>query len=140
MAHTSWRAFCGEAIIRADHWRGPYTVVAADTYPNWRGSACGVEDPFLWVDKRGHWHALYHVINGHNGPGGHAYSLDGLTWSNVSKAYGTARPLATGAVVHYSAERPKLLFGPDHAPTHLYTGSDKRSGFTIASPLHPLTR
>ena len=26
MAHTSWRAFCGEAIIRADHWRGESAI------------------------------------------------------------------------------------------------------------------
>lgn len=135
MAHTSWRAFCGEAIIRADSWRGPYTVVSSDTYPNWKGSACGVEDPFLWVDKRGHWHALYHMM--HGGPGGHAFSIDGHRWSNVSRAYSTGRPLAGGGMVHYSAERPKLLFGPapEYAPTHLYTGSDKASGFTIVSPL-----
>lgn len=133
MAHTSWRAFCGEAIIRADHWRGPYTVVAADTYANWGGSACKVEDPFLWMDKRQHWHALYHAM--HVGPGGHAFSRDGLTWSNVSNAYSSARPLLGNRTVHYNAERPKLLLGPDATPTHLYTGSDKRSGFTIVSPL-----
>ena len=45
MAHTSWRAFCGEAIVRADTWRGPYVVVASDTYTTWGGSACHVEDP-----------------------------------------------------------------------------------------------
>ncbi len=63
MAHTSWKAFCGEAILRADSWRGPYRVVASDTYSSWGGSACGVEDPFLWTDKRGHWHVLYHSLS-----------------------------------------------------------------------------
>mgnify|MGYP006095911799 FL=1 len=134
MAHTSWRAFCGETIIRADHWRGPYTIVSSDQYANWHGSACGVEDPFLWMDKRGHWHALYHAM-GHLGPGGHAFSVDGYTWSNVTNAYGAKRPLVGGGSVNYNAERPKLLFGPNYYPTHLYTGSDKGSGFTIASPL-----
>ena len=56
MAHTSWKAFRGEAIIRADSWRGPYTVVASDTYPSWGGTTTqAAEDPFMWVDKRGHW-------------------------------------------------------------------------------------
>ena len=37
------------AIIRADSWAGPYTVVA-------RG-ACGAgEDMFIWRDQRGHFH------------------------------------------------------------------------------------
>ena len=135
MAHTSWRAFCGEAILAADTWRGPYRVVASDTYSTWGGNACGVEDPFMYVDKRGHWHVLYHSM--HFGPGGHAYSVDGLSWSNVTAAYNTSRPLVGGGSVNYNAERPKLLFGPapDLAPTHLYTGSSKAQGFTIVSPL-----
>jgi hypothetical protein len=107
IAHTSLKAFCGEAIIRADSWPGPFTVVSSDQFANWDGSACDVEDPFLWVDKRGHWHALYHKM-GHDGPGGHAFSEDGHTWSNVSQAYGTLRPLAGGGTVQYSAERPAL--------------------------------
>jgi hypothetical protein len=48
MAHTSWHAFCGEAIIKADTWRGPYYVIASDTYPSWGGTTCGSEDPFMW--------------------------------------------------------------------------------------------
>jgi hypothetical protein len=114
--------------------RGPYTIVSSDQFPSWGGSACQVEDPFLWVDGRGHWHALYHAM--HVGPGGHAYSVDGIAWSNVSRAYTAERPLVGGGVVKYNAERPKLLFAADgFTPTHLYTGSDKGSGFTIVSPL-----
>merc|ERR1712100_78326 len=41
MAHTSWKAFCGEAIIRADTWRGPYHVMSSDTFSSWGGSTCG---------------------------------------------------------------------------------------------------
>lgn len=135
MAHTSWKAFCGETIIRANHWRGPYTIVSSDQYPSWGGSACHVEDPFLWMDKRGHWHALFHAM-GKDGPGGHAYSADAITWSNISNAYTDQRPLIGGKIAKYSAERPKLLFGADgFTPTHLYTGSDKGSGYTIVSPI-----
>ena len=87
------------------------------------------------MDKRGHWHALYHSM--HGGPGGHAFSVDGHTWSNVSNAYTDSRPLLGGKTVSYAAERPKLLLGPppDYAPTHLYNGGSKSVGFTIVSPL-----
>jgi hypothetical protein len=136
MAHTSPTAFDGEAIVAADSWRGPYSVVASSTSSTWRGSVKHAEDPFLWVDARGHWHALYHALGGD--PGGHAYSLDGSVWSDVAAAYGTSRPLGGGAAVGYGAERPKLLFGDDarpRTPTHLYNGGSKADAFTIASPL-----
>ena len=73
----------------------------------------------------------------HNGPGGHAYSVDAITWSNVTNAYSPQRPLIGGGTAKYNAERPKLLFSVTDGvtPTHLYTGSDKGSGFTIVSPL-----
>ena len=56
-----WPAFYPEhlrgenigAVVRAESWAGPYTVVA-------RG-ACGPgEDMFLWRDPRGHFHCLWH--------------------------------------------------------------------------------
>ena len=55
----------------------------------------------LWVDHRGHWHVLYHAMRGGQGPGGHAFSEDGITWSNVSLAYGAKRPLAEYPVYLY---------------------------------------
>ena len=124
------------SALRSSSRRGPYRVVAADTYNNWGGSTKGSEDPFMWVDKRGHWHVLYHWIAGHANVGGHSFSVDGHSWSNVSAAYGTSRPLDGGRHVSYAAERPKLLFGDDGTtPEVLYCGSSKGTGFTIASPL-----
>ena len=132
MAHTSPTAFDGEAIIVAETWRGPYTVFSSSTSSEWGGSVKHNEDPFLWVDARGHWHALYHAMGGD--PGGHAYSRDGIRWSNVSAAYGKSRPVGAGTV-GYGAERPKLLFDEGGAPTHLYNGGSKADAFTIVSPL-----
>ena len=134
MAHTSPTAFDGEAIIVADTWRGPYRVYASSTAPPWGGSVKHAEDPFLWVDGRANWHALYHVLG--PSPGGHAYSRDGRVWSNITAAYGKARPIGPGnATVAFGAERPKLLFDADGVPTHLYNGGSKGDAFTIVSPL-----
>lgn len=35
---------------------------------------------FMWVDKRGNWHQLY---EGMPMPGAHAWSADGISWSNI---------------------------------------------------------
>jgi len=141
---TGWKH--GGAILRADDWRGPYRMVASDTFDDWVGSTANAEDPFLWVDKRGHWHVLY---EGNPMPGAHAYSIDGLTWSNISMAldgptegaFNFSRPYVSADGTHrnvsYYTARPKLLF--DRAgttPTHLYGATNTETcGFSVASPL-----
>ena len=41
------------AVIRADRFEGPYTVIARN--------ACGPgEDMYIWQDTRGHWHCVWH--------------------------------------------------------------------------------
>ena len=86
-------------------------------------------------------------------PGAHAFSADGITWSNISMAYddsagdvgcfNLSRPYrdAGGALrnVSYYTARPKLLLGADGVtPTHLYgstTAPGNPASFTVASPL-----
>jgi len=120
LAHTEQFGFKhGEALLMADSWRGPYRLVASDSDARWRGSTANAEDPFLWIDKRGNWHQL---VEGNPMPGGHAWSADGIAWSNISGSNGEfaqngcfnlSRPYkaANGSVVNatYYTERPKLL-------------------------------
>ena len=73
----------GEALLMADSWRGPYRL--SDSNARWRGSTANAEDPFLWLDKRGSWHQL---VEGNPMPGGHAWSADGIAWSNISGSNG----------------------------------------------------
>ena len=86
-------------------------------------------------------------------PGGHAWSADGIAWSNISGSNGEfaqngcfnrSRPYkaANGSVVNatYYTERPKLLFAADRTPTALFgtvyeTVGVVTRGFTIAEPL-----
>jgi hypothetical protein len=87
--------------------------------------------------------------------GGHAWSTDGITWSNISGSNGEyaldgcfnlSRPFkaANGSIlnVDYYTERPKLLLDANGAPTVLYgtvyqTVGNATRGFTIAEPLGP---
>ena len=152
LAHSEQYGFKhGEAIIAADTWRGPYRLVASDSDTRWGGSTANAEDPYMWIDKRGNWHQL---VEGNPMPGGHAWSADGITWSNMSGCNGAyaldgcfnlTRTYNTvdGSVanVSYYTERPKLLLGADSTPTHLYGTvyypmPNKRSGgFLIVEPL-----
>ena len=141
---TGWKH--GGAILRAETWRGPYRMVASDTFANWQGSTANAEDPFTWIDKRGHWHVLYEGVPM---PGAHAYSVDGLTWSNISMAadgpdqgaFNLSRPYvsADGQIrnVSYYTARPKLLFDVSGTtPTHLFGATNTpTNGFSVASPL-----
>lgn len=55
--------------------------------------------------------------------GGHAYSRDGLNWSQWTRCYNTSVALTDGTTVNFPRrERPKLLFDKDGTPTHLYNG------------------
>lgn len=89
-------------------------------------------------------------------PGGHAWSPDGITWSNMSGCNGAyalegcfnlTRPYraANGSLrnVSYYTERPKLLLDADGTPLVLYgtvyenVAKGITRGFTIAEPLGP---
>jgi len=151
LAHSEQYGFKhGEAIIMADTWRGPYRLVASDTDSRWRGSTANAEDPFMWIDRRGNFHQL---VEGNPMPGGHAWSADGIRWSNMSGcngkyalegAFNLSRPFkaANGSTqnVSYYTERPKLLVDATGTPVVLYgtvyqsVGKVQR-GFTIAEPL-----
>ena len=47
--------------------KGPYTVVTDADLDDCTSTYCE-EDPFMWVDKRGNWHALYHRMFDPIGP------------------------------------------------------------------------
>jgi hypothetical protein len=112
-------------------WHGPVHV---------RGGAPGPigtwEDPFLFVDRRGHFHLLAHVWTSQPYVSssvalpisGHAFSEDGLSWSfSAHQPYSNAVSRADGSVQYFATlERPKLLFGDPrdpHRPTQLLNGA-----------------
>jgi hypothetical protein len=76
----------GGGLFRANHWQGPYSYWGAGKDLYW--GCQGGEDPFLYVDTRGHWHCLYHAAPYPNltVAGGHAFSVDGTTWHTTPNA------------------------------------------------------
>ena len=107
--------------------------------PGTRRRDAAWEDPFLWQDARGHWHALSHVYTAARACGnssassitpecnyisGHLFSRNSINWTvsdvepysfNISYSDGSSAIVAT-------RERPKLLFDlTTKEPTHIYT-------------------
>jgi hypothetical protein len=135
-------------LFRAPTVAGPWTQVWVWNPETEGGPAGGYEDGFLWLDKRGAWHTLYHVWD--NGDfvnatqcvnstvSAHSFSEDGLRWF-VGKAqpYNTSVVFATGgpAVVSPTRERPKLLFAADGVtPRYLFNGAVAMTGRPCAAP------
>ena len=122
----------------AAHWNqttyvkraGPPIISAA----NGTGSH---EDPFMWVDRRGHFHAITH----NQGPGNlcgsgeaghscgaHLFSRDSYSWG-ISKApvyTPQVRIKSTGEVVRLQTrQRPQVVFSDDGGmrPLYLFNGA-----------------
>ena len=84
-----------------------------------------VEDPAVYVDKRGVFHAVMHAMDaGEAFCGGHAYSLDGAAWVYTGAAFGNNVSFSDGSWQVFSRrERPHLLFADDGTtPIALSTG------------------
>jgi alpha-L-fucosidase len=114
------------AVAVADSWRGPYDLRAAPrpvTYPE-------SEDPFVFVDPRGHFHLLTNVNTYHRRCaagvpcGGHAWSRDGLTFSNLTiGAFGPVITFANGTVwTNAYVERPLVTQAADGTPLSFHVG------------------
>jgi len=93
---------------------------AAGVLPNRTG-----EDPWIWADARGHWHALLHDMSPDLPAGRHAFSRDGAAWTVTQElAYDGNVTFADGSAIAFSKrERPHLLLDPrTRAPLALSTG------------------
>ena len=63
--HTGWSrldppkndsGWMGEVVVEADSWKGPYHLISSRDITD---CVRCEEDPFMWQDFRGNWHALY---------------------------------------------------------------------------------
>jgi len=83
------------------------------------------EDPFLWFDRRGNWHVMYHVYcllpysSGKECYSGHAYSEDGLYWifSPIEPFNGTIRFVDGSSRQFSTRERSHLVFSDEKRTT-----------------------
>ena len=132
-------------LATAPSYSGPYTKIQSQplfSAPN--------EDPFIWRDKRGHFHMLTHSLEPEGGfgdgpkVGRHAYSrtLEGpWTFNNRTLAFSTLMDFVDGTSVNFfRRERPQLFFSEDGNMTPLYlTNGVQEKGstmsYTIIQPL-----
>lgn len=137
LLHPNGTLFLGcdsTTIWAAPGLRGPWARVAEFPPPGSVPPQGGYEDLFLWIDKRGAWHALFHVWSTEipapytcatSNVSAHAFSPDGLAWFySPRQPYNTSVLLDDGtSFITPTRERPKLFFGADGEPSHLYNGA-----------------
>lgn len=131
-------------LATAPSYPGPYTKVQPQPLffaPN--------EDPFIWRDKRGHFHMLTHSLEADGGfgdgpkVGRHTYSrmMEGpWTFNNRSLAFSTLVEYSDGTIVDfYRRERPQLFFSEDGEMTPLYltTGVQEKGSAMSYSVIQP---
>jgi len=103
----------------------------------------GLEDMFLWVDKRGNYHAVFHQMYDCDTCTAHAYSSDGIKWHYSGTAATAETHYTDGTVVTFShSERPHILFDKDGTTPMALTNGVKIQGvtnddqsFTLLRPL-----
>ena len=119
-------------VARAPSWQGPDTALFSQPITHPEG-----EDPAVFRDPRGNFHLLSNVNTWHarcaaGVPcGGHAWSADGLTWSDqFIGAFGPVVRWTNGTYfVGAYAERPQVLQDADGTPIAFYTGFGMASYF-----------
>jgi hypothetical protein len=82
------------------------------------------EDPYIWIDRRGNYHALFHHCFWPKIPGasgGHAFSSDGENWEySRTQSYGPKILQTDGTWIGANRERPHVLL-EDGEPAFLYS-------------------
>ncbi|KAH7081559.1 hypothetical protein BKA63DRAFT_589131 [Paraphoma chrysanthemicola] len=139
-------------IFTAEKWDAGYKLVNTAPWNTTDYSPTWAEDPFVWRDKRGHWHALAHWMidivekNGTKYPrvGAHMYSrtLEGKWNFKLQEAFSSKVEFTDGNVETFNRrERPKLFFSEDGEVTPLYlvTGVQKlgttTTSYTLIQPV-----
>lgn len=131
-------------LVSAEHWRDPSSyrmrvdeMLFPDTHIM---NYAGVEDPFLWIDANGVFHAVFHNQIQNDDErlcGGHAFSVDGTrNWTFTGTAWSNTVHFEDGTSYAFSRrERPHLIFADKSDPfriTGLSTGVQYGSGSPIA--------
>ncbi|KAL7522082.1 hypothetical protein ACHAWX_006767, partial [Stephanocyclus meneghinianus] len=87
------------------------------------------EDPSVFVDQRGNYHMLFNALPYKCVPkfqqGGHAWSKDGVNWSDRPRvgAFDTTIQFTDGTSIKCERrERPQMVLGTDGRPVALVTG------------------
>lgn len=125
----------GFGIASATSWRGPFVPLSGFwDVPVLVGNGTAFnrsEDGFMWRDKRGSFHMIFHFLGTPDDPGdhgGHAFADQGaLHWTfSPGKAFDAANNTMDDptfpAASYAKRQRPHLLFDEHGEMTHLLTG------------------
>lgn len=140
-----------DAIYVGDRWNGTYSLAYQQQWNTSEYSPTWTEDPFLWRDKRGHWHFLAHWMiditeSGQKYPrvGAHMFARD-LTgpWTfRQHEAFNATVDFTDGSAQLFKRrERPKLFFSDDGelTPLYLVTGvqemNQSGASYTLVQPI-----
>eukprot|EP01084_Bolivina_argentea_P270673 460311_1 len=103
------------------------------------------EDPFLWLDCNGGYHAIFHNMSPDDLQtlcGGHAYSADGVNWIYGGSAFGNTVQFTDNTDFTFSRrERPHLVFGDDKCTPIALTNGAQYGGqygdatYTLLQPV-----
>ena len=134
-------------LATASDWKDPSTyrqhIDAGELWPDL--GAAGTEDPFVYRDADGNFHAVFHHMYGYDttaqwwldAAGGHAFSPDGASWTYTGVAWGPATTTEQGDVVQFTdgtsfrftrRERPHLVFREDGTISHLTSAAQYGDG------------
>lgn len=118
-----WRAPAGQ-FANASAWA---PVGGAPEGPSLPDNG-GVEDPFVWRDRKGRFHAVFHNMEPATGQpaycGVHAFSEAGNSWTAGGWAYGATVNFTDGSSFTFARrERPHVLFNADGSMRALSSGA-----------------
>ena len=113
---------------------GPWTQVGDAPIEPPAGAGTWTEDPYLYRDRSGHWHALFHACNlniftncGASPVSAHSFSRDLKTWRTLPayvQPYSAVVLLEDGSSRTFATiERPKFFFDVQGRPTLLFNGA-----------------
>ena len=103
-------------LVTAEHWKNASTYVFSSEplFPDL--SSYGSEDPALYLDAAGHFHALFHNMDppAADTAGGHAFSANGVNWTYTGVAYNASGFWDDGTPFSFSRrERPHPIMAAD---------------------------
>lgn len=105
-------------LVTAGHWKNAssYTWFSDPILPLQLPEDVGLEDPHLYRDARGGFHALFHAFSLNSSTaagdyGGHAFSVDGLAWTWGGLSFGSKGNWSDGSTFAWlGRQRPHLVF------------------------------
>jgi hypothetical protein len=112
--HHPSKKYSTPHLFHATNWSDPKTYTySSEPVFSTKDVKGPIEDMFLYRDKRGGFHCLFHLMYGCDNCGSHAFSTDGARWTYTGVAYTSLTKYTDGSTVEYPyCERPHLIF--DH--------------------------